>query len=59
MPGRKSLIHLDKIGFETRISVVGEVQTTYGNDKKEKEGTKLRAVPLEFLKSQFQTPDFC
>jgi len=58
VPDRKSVTHLEKMGFDTSISEVGEMLATYANDKNKRGAIKRRAVLLEFLKSQSRTLDF-
>jgi len=52
VPDRKSLVHLEKVGFDTRTGEVGEMLAKYGNDRNKKEGgevIKQGAVLLGFL----------
>lgn len=43
MPERKLVIHLEKIGFDRRISEVGEMLATHENDKKEGGGYQAKS----------------
>lgn len=48
MPDRKSLVHLEKVGFDTRTGEVSEMLANYGNDKNKKEGGKLSSKELYY-----------